>query len=259
MEDVTSRFATYPSLRDRVVFISGGTTGIGAEMVTQFAAQGARVAFVGRNDEAAHALASDAVARGYPEPYYRHCDVANIPELQGVLASVAGELGDVSVLVNSAANDTRYLLDEVTPEQWDQSFDVNLRHYVFAIQAVMAGMRAAHGGSIVNLGSICWHVRLRGLTAYSTAKAGIEGLTRVMARELGGDDIRVNCVIPGWILTERQRELWLTQEVESQLMRDQCLQELLRPDDVARLVLWLAADDSRRCTGQNWVVDGGWM
>jgi NAD(P)-dependent dehydrogenase (short-subunit alcohol dehydrogenase family) len=163
------------------------------------------------------------------------------------------------VLVNNAASDERYRFEELVLEAWNQQIALNLSHHVFAIQAIAPSMRVAGHGSIINVGSISAHVGLEGLSAYATANAGIEGLTRSLAREMGRDAIRVNCVIPGWILTERQRRLWLTPQLEAEVLRSQCLDELLHPGDVARLVLWLAADDSRLCTGQNWIVDGGWM
>jgi D-xylose 1-dehydrogenase len=254
---MTLSFASYPSLRDRVVFISGGATGIGAELVRQFAEQGARTAFVDVDDAAAEALASDVANAGLNRPLYRRCDVRDIEALQRVLSDVAQALGQITVLVNNAADDTRCSLDDVTLESWENSLNVNLRHHVFAIQAVAPMMREAGGGSIVNLGSISWHVRDDNIVGYGTAKAGIEGQTRYLARALGRDAIRVNCVVPGWILTDRQRRLWLTPEAKEEALRLQCLSELLMPDDVARLVLWLAADDSRLCTGQSWVIDGG--
>ena len=159
--------------------------------------------------------------------------------------------------MNNAADDTRISLDELTLESWENSLDVNLRHHVFAIQAVAPMMREAGGGSVINFGSISWHIGLDDIVGYGTAKAAIEGQTRYLARAVGQDAIRVNCVVPGWILTDRQRRLWLTPDVEREVLRLQCLSELLLPDDVARLVLWLAADDSRLCTGQSWVIDGG--
>ena len=254
-----SQFAEYPSLRDRVAFISGGASGIGAELVRHFSAQRARVVFVDIDDDAAHALVAQVAAAGQPPPRFVHCDVRDVDALQVTMRAAGAEVGPLTILVNNAANDHRGPIDEVTPASWEDSLAVNVRHHFFAIQAAVPMMRAAGGGAIINLGSISWHVRLEGLPGYSTAKAGIEGLSRIMARELGADAIRVNCIIPGWILTERQQQLWLTPEVEAELMRSQCLKELLGPADVARLVLWLAADDSRLCTGQNWVVDGGWM
>ncbi|HET6198423.1 MAG TPA: SDR family oxidoreductase [Acetobacteraceae bacterium] len=252
-------FAIYPSLRDRVVFITGGASGIGAEHVAQFAAQGAKVAFVDIVDAAAQALIGRIEAAGHPAPLYRHCDLKDIAALQATIAEVGRLLGPVTVLVNNAANDQRHSWEEVTAEYWDERQATNLRHQFFAIQAVAPMMQAAGGGSIINFGSVSWHSLTGGMPAYTTAKAAVEGLTRGMARDLGPHGIRVNTVIPGWIMTERQITLWLTPEAEADLMKLQCLKQKLAPADVTRMVLWLAADDSRMCTAQLWVVDAGRM
>lgn len=249
--------AIYPSLRDRVAFVTGGASGIGAEEVTQFAVQGARVAFVDIAEEPARALAARIAAAGHPEPFFQPCDLADIAALRAAIAEVGRRLGPITVLVNNAANDQRHKWEDVTPDYWDERQAVNLRHQFFAIQAVAPMMKAAGGGSIVNFGSVSWHVGQGGMPAYTTAKAAVEGLTRGMARDLGPDNIRVNCVVPGWIMTERQISLWLTPEGEANLIRSQCLKRKLVPADVARMVLWLAADDSRMCTSQLFVVDAG--
>jgi NAD(P)-dependent dehydrogenase (short-subunit alcohol dehydrogenase family) len=251
--------AVYPSLRDRVVFITGGASGIGAEHVTQFAAQGAKVAFVDITDDAAQALIDKIEASGHPAPLYRHCDLKDVAALQATIAEVGRRLGPVTVLVNNAANDQRHRFEDVTVEYWDERLATNLRHQFFAIQAVAPMMKAAGGGSIINFGSVSWHSLQGGMPAYTTAKAAVEGLTRGMARDLGPDRIRVNTVIPGWIMTERQVALWLTPEAEANLMQVQCLKQKLVPADVTRMVLWLAADDSCMCTAQLWVVDAGRM
>jgi len=251
--------ATYPSLKDRVVFITGGASGIGAAEVTHFAAQGARVAFVDIDDAAAKALTTDLAAAGHTAPLYQHCDLRDIAALQAAIRGVGEKLGPITVLVNNAARDDRHNYADVTVEYWDERQAVNLRHQFFAIQAVAPMMRAAGGGSIINFGSISWHTFAGGMPAYTTAKAGVEGLTKGMARDLGPDNIRVNCVIPGWVMTDRQIKLWLTPEGEENLLRQQCLKEKLGADDLARMALWLAADDSRMCTGQLWVVDAGRM
>ncbi|MGC8476117.1 MAG: SDR family NAD(P)-dependent oxidoreductase [Acetobacteraceae bacterium] len=249
--------AVYPSLRDRVVFLTGGASGIGAAEVAAFAAQGARVAFVDIADDAAAEVVAKARAAGHPEPFFQHCDLTDIAALRASVARAAERLGPLTVLVNNAANDQRHRWEDVTPEYWDERLAVNLRHQFFAIQAVAPMMKAAGGGSIVNFGSVSWHVGQGGMPAYTTAKAAVEGLTRGMARDLGADNIRVNCVVPGWIMTERQIRLWLTPEGEANLIRSQCLKRKLVPEDVARMVLWLAADDSRMCTSQLFVVDAG--
>jgi NAD(P)-dependent dehydrogenase (short-subunit alcohol dehydrogenase family) len=256
---MSEQFAVYPSLRDRVVFITGGASGIGAEHVTQFAAQGSKVAFVDIADDAAHALIGRIEASGHPAPFYQHCDLKDIAALQAAIAAVGRRLGPITVLVNNAANDQRHKFEDVTVEYWDERQATNLRHQFFAIQAVAPMMRSAGGGSIVNFGSVSWHSLQGGMPAYTTAKAAVEGLTRGMARDLGPDKIRVNTVIPGWIMTERQIKLWLTPEAEADLIRSQCLKEKLVPADVTRMVLWLASDDSRMCTAQLWVVDAGKM
>jgi D-xylose 1-dehydrogenase len=256
---VSERFAVYPSLRDQVAFVSGGATGLGAEFVAQLAAQGVRVAFVDLEDDAAHALAEQVAGRGHPSPLYQHCDVRDIAALQAAVAATGERLGPVTVLVNNAANDERHSVDSLSVAEWDDRLNVNLRHHFFATQAAAPMMRAAGRGSVINLGSISAHIDLTNLPVYITAKAGIEGLTRTLARELGPDGIRVNCLMPGWIMTQRQLTQWVTPEAEASIARNQCLPQKIFPADVARLVLWLAAEDSRACTAQMWIADGGWM
>ena len=235
------RYASYPSLEDRVVFVTGGGSGIGASVVEYLCAQRARVAFVDIQREASDAL------------------VARIAALRAAIAQVEARLGAVRVLVNNAAHDERHAIEAVTPEYWDDRFAVNLRHQFFATQAVVPGMAAAGGGSIINFGSTSWLVGQGGMPAYLSAKAAVAGLTRALARDLGPRKIRVNSIVPGWIMTERQISLWLTPEGEEELMRRQCLKRRLVPEDIARVVLFLAADDSDACTNQSYVVDGGWV
>jgi NAD(P)-dependent dehydrogenase (short-subunit alcohol dehydrogenase family) len=259
------QYASYPSLRGRTVFVTGGATGIGAEFVAQFARQGARVGFVDIQEEPAAKLAAAlaaeqaAAAPGAAVPWYRACDVTDVPRLRAAIADCAAELGPVDVLVNNAADDERRAVEEMTERFWDEKFAVNLRPMFFAAQAVAPAMRARRRGSIINLGSITWRAGFANVTAYATAKAGIEGLTRSLARDLGPHGIRVNCVIPGWTMTERQLAGWVTPEAEREIDRAQCLPGRLLPADIARMGLWLAADDSRMCTSQAWVVDGGWI
>jgi NAD(P)-dependent dehydrogenase (short-subunit alcohol dehydrogenase family) len=255
---MAEQFARYPSLAGRAVFVSGGATGIGAALVEHFAAQGARVGFVDLLDDEAMKLAEHSEKSGYPKPAYRHCDLLDIAALRRAIAELAGEVGPFTILLNSAANDQRHTIEEVTPEFWDNRLAINLRHQFFAAQAIAPMMIAAGGGSIVNIGSASWHLGQGGMPAYVAAKAGVEGLTRGLARDLGAHKIRVNCIIPGWIMTERQLTLWLTPEAERGLMEKQCLKEKVYPADIARMALWLAADDSRLCSAQNFVVDGGW-
>jgi NAD(P)-dependent dehydrogenase (short-subunit alcohol dehydrogenase family) len=251
-------YASYPSLNGRVAFVSGGASGLGAEFVRQLTAQGARVAFVDVDVERGEALRHELACAG-ADPVFLRCDVRDIAALREAIGRAADLLGPIRVLVNNAADDHRHRVEEFDVALWDEKMAVNLRHHFFAAQAVAPMMRTGGGGSIVNLGSISAHIDLVDLPAYITAKAGIEGLTHTLARELGGWGIRVNCVIPGWIMTEKQLTAWVTPEAEASISRNQCLPDKLYPDDVARMVLWLAADDSRACTGQRWIVDGGWM
>ena len=251
-------FATYPSLRGRTAFVSGGASGLGAEFVSQLAGQGALVAFVDIDVDAGRSLEEALHDRG-AEALFLRCDVRDVPALKAAIAEAAEQLGPIRVLVNNAANDHRDRVLEMDEALWDDRIAVNLRHHFFAAQAVAPGMRDFGGGSIINLGSISAHIDLMDLPGYITAKAGIEGLTRTLAREFGPWYIRVNCIIPGWIMTEKQLTHWVTPEAEESISRNQCLPDKLYPDDVARLLLWLAADDSRACTAQQWIVDGGWM
>lgn len=254
-----ARYARYPSLQDQVAFVSGGASGLGKEFVEQLAAQGTRVAFIDIAAEDGEALVAGLAGRGHPAPLFLPCDVRDVEAVQAAIRLTGEKLGPVTVLVNNAANDTRHKVAELDVARWDEAMAVNLRHHFFAAQAVVPMMRAAGRGSIINLGSISAHIDLTDLPGYITAKAGIEGLTRTLARELGPEGIRVNCIIPGWIMTERQLNQWVTPEAEASIGRNQCLPHKLYPEDVARMMLWLAADDSRSCTAQLWVVDGGWM
>jgi NAD(P)-dependent dehydrogenase (short-subunit alcohol dehydrogenase family) len=251
-------FATYPSLRGRAAFVSGGASGLGAEFVSQLAAQGARVAFVDIDVDRGKALEQTLRDDGVDALFFE-CDVRDVPALQAAIACSAEQLGPIRVLVNNAANDHRDRVAEMDQALWDDRIAVNVRHHFFAAQAVVGMMRESGGGSIINLGSISAHIDLLDLPGYITAKAGVEGLTRTLAREFGPWYIRVNCIIPGWIMTEKQLTQWVTPEAEESIARNQCLPDKVYPDDVARLLLWLAADDSRACTAQRWIVDGGWQ
>jgi NAD(P)-dependent dehydrogenase (short-subunit alcohol dehydrogenase family) len=247
-----TQFATYPSLKNEAVIVTGGASGIGASIVEHFAAQGARVGFLDLDDDAGRALAASCGAS------FIKCDLRDIDALRAAIAKFEAAHGPTLALVNNAARDDRHAIEDVTPEFWDERMATNLRHQFFAAQAVLPAMRKRKRGSIVNVGSISWRLALGGMPAYVTAKAAVEGLTRGLARDVGTDGIRVNSVIPGWIMTERQIKLWLTPESEADLMAKQCLKEKLYPPDIARMVLWLAADDSRMATAQSFVVDGGW-
>jgi NAD(P)-dependent dehydrogenase (short-subunit alcohol dehydrogenase family) len=251
--------ATYPSLRDAVVVITGGASGIGASMVEHFALQGSRVAFLDVADESAAKLIKDIGEQSQACPIYVHCDLTDIAALRSSIHAIEKQFGPIRVLVNNAANDDRHKLADVTPEYWDERLNVNLRHHFFAIQTVTPGMTRAGGGSIINMSSIAWIIPSIGLPAYVTAKAGIVGLTRTLAHELGSANIRVNAVSPGAIMTERQRRLWMTPDYVAEVMKYQSLKRELLPDDVARMVLFLASDDSSAITGQNFVIDGGWV
>lgn len=250
--------AVYPSLRDKAVLVTGGGSGIGAALVRGFASQGAKVGFLDIAVQQSSRLAADLSAEG-SDVRFVACDLTDIDALKSAVRTLEEQLGSFSALVNNAAHDQRHTLDEVTPDFWDERMAVNLKHQFFAAQAVVPGMRALGGGAIINMGSISWMVGQAGMVCYTTAKSAIEGLTRSLARELGADNIRVNSIAPGWIMTERQQELWLTPEGEEQLMVDQCLKRKLYPDDIARVALFLASDDAGACTNQTFVVDGGWI
>jgi NAD(P)-dependent dehydrogenase (short-subunit alcohol dehydrogenase family) len=252
-------YARYPSLRDKVVLITGGASGIGASMVEHFAAQGSRVAFIDKDESSAAKLVETLARHRGHAPFYLKCDLTDIAALRSAIRDMEEKLGTVNALVNNAASDDRHKTSEVTPEYWDDRMAVNLRHQFFATQAVVPGMTSAGGGSIINMSSISWIIPSTGLPAYVTAKAGIMGLTRTLSRELGGANIRMNCVLPGAIMTERQRRLWMTPEYLVEVMRGQALKRELVPEDVARLVLFLASDDSAMITGQNFIIDGGWV
>ncbi len=254
----TSDEAIYPSLRGRAVLVTGGAAGIGASIVEHFARQGARVALLDIADRPAAALAGRFAAEGLPRLHFQHADVTDIAALRAAIAACAEAVGPITVLVNNAAHDERHRWEDVTPEYWDGRMAVNLRHQFFAIQAVAPTMIAAGQGAIVNLGSTSWRIGLGGMPAYTASKAAIEALTRSFARDLGPHGIRVNCVLPGWVMTERQLALWVDDNTDDLLKRVQCLPGRLYPPDIARMVLWLAAGDSRMVTNQTFVVDAGW-
>ena len=259
MEESSTGFASYPSLNGRAVLITGGATGIGQSLVTHFARQGARVAFFDIQDEAAHDLVASLANEGCPPPQFLHCDLTDVSALQAAVQQALAIFGTVDVLVNNAANDQRHSIEEVTPEFWDRSIATNLRPHFFVIQSVLPVMRAAQRGSIINMSSISWMIPSTGVPLYIAAKAAIVGLTRTLAHELGPDNIRVNAVLPGAIVTERQRKLWYTPEYKAEIMASQALKRDILPEDVARLVLFLAADDSSAITNQSYIVDGGWV
>jgi D-xylose 1-dehydrogenase len=253
-----SAFACYPSLADRTVLITGGATGIGAAFVAAFAQQGARVAFLDIDSTGA-----DALQHGLGEvahaPLFLRCDVTNLDALGGAIAEARARLGPIAVLINNAANDVRHALSGTSAVDFERSVAVNLRHQYFATQAVVEDMRVLGGGSVICLGSTGWMIKNDGYPMYAMAKAGVRGLVNGLARSLGRDRIRINCLVPGWVITEKQRELWLDAEGEAEIARRQCLPDHLMAPDLARAALFLAADDSRMCTGQDFIVDGGWV
>ena len=250
--------ATFHSLRDRRVFVTGGGSGIGAAMVEAFAAQGARVAFVDVAEDASAALAREVAGRGHPAPWWRACDVRDVDALQSAIAAAAAALGDFHVLVNNVASDDRHTLESVTPAYWDDRMAINERPAFFAIQAVVPGMRRLGGGAIVNLGSTGWQTKGGEYPCYAIAKSSVNGLTRGLAKSLGAHRIRINTVSPGWVMTERQVSKWLTPAGEDDIARNQCLPDKLLGEDIAQMVLFLAADDGRACTAQEFKVDAGW-
>ncbi|MGB9031731.1 MAG: SDR family NAD(P)-dependent oxidoreductase [Acidobacteriaceae bacterium] len=252
-------FATYPSLRNRAVIVTGGASGIGAAIVEAFTSNGARVAFLDVQIEMAQELLARLEATGALAPLFLHCDLTDIAALQNAVRSVIDRFGTVDVLVNNAGDDTRHSIAEVTPESWDRGIAVNLKHQFFMAQGVIPAMQKAGRGSIINMSSIGWVIPSTRVPVYVTAKAAIVGMTRTLAHELGPSNIRVNCVMPGSILTERQRRLWLTPEYEAEVLAAQALKRFILPEEVARLVLFLAADDSSAITNQSYVIDGGWV
>lgn len=257
-----TQFARYPSLSGRAVLITGGASGIGASLVEHFARQGCRVAFLDIQEDAANALVERLSGDGAAEVHYLHCDITKVDELQKAVVAATQKFGGLDVLVNNAGNDQRHNLDALTVEDWDKSMAINLRPHFFTIQAALPALRdAAKAGhaSIINMSSICWVIPSTGVPAYGTAKAGIVGLTRTLARELGAEGIRINAVLPGAIATERQKKLWYTPEYKAEILASQSLKCELIPDDVARMVLFLAADDSSAITSQSFIVDGGWV
>ena len=253
------KYAIYPSLRGRTVLVTGGATGIGGFIVEHFARQGARVAFFDIEDQPAGKLIDSLNPEVDSAPTYFHCDLTDVGALQSAVKEAIEALGTVDVLVNNAANDQRHTIEEVTPEYWDASIAVNLRPQFFMIQAVLPAMRAAGRGSIINMSSISWMIPSTGVPVYIAAKAGIVGLTRTIAHECGPQGIRVNAVLPGAIATEKQRQLVYTPEYKAEIMASQALKRDILPEDVARLVLFLAADDSSAITNQSYIVDGGWV
>jgi len=253
------QLAKYGSLQGKRVFITGGGSGIGESLVAEFAAQGALVAFVDIAVEASEALCRRLAEAGLSAPIFRHCDITDIASLQAVMAELAGELGDFDILVNNAANDQRHQAQDVTLEYWNERIAINQRPMFFTCQAVFEGMKRQGGGSIINVSSISWHMKSGGYPVYATTKAAVVGLTRGLARDYGAHNIRVNTVTPGWVMTQRQIDLWVDEAAEVEIKKSQCLPSKLMPQDIAAMVLFLASDDGAMCSSQEFIVDAGWI
>jgi NAD(P)-dependent dehydrogenase (short-subunit alcohol dehydrogenase family) len=252
-----SHFAQYPSLKGRSVFVTGGSSGIGGDIVIAFARQGAQVAFTGRNAEAAQQVIDAAKALG-PVPLFLQSDAADVDALKAAIATAAARFGDITVLVNNVANDQRHELSEVTADDFDWRVSVNLRPHFFAAQAVVDGMKRSGGGAIVNLGSTSWKIKGKGYPVYATCKSATVGLTRSLARELGEFNIRVNTLTPGWIMTDKQLAMWVDEAGERAMKENHCLPGRILGADVANMALFLSAADSGMVTAQDFVVDAGW-
>ncbi|HYD95751.1 MAG TPA: SDR family oxidoreductase [Noviherbaspirillum sp.] len=248
----------YPSLQGKRVFVTGGGSGIGEAIVAGFAEQGAKVAFIDIAVDPSLALCERLAQQGLDKPVFRRCDIRDIPSLQDTIRTLAASVGDFDVLVNNAGNDQRHKPEEVTVDFWNNCIAINQRPMFFAAQAVIDGMKRRGGGAIINLGSISWHIANGGYPVYTTTKSAVSGLTRGLARDLGQFNIRVNTVTPGWVMTEKQVAMWLDEEGEKLIDRSQCLKGRLMPDDIARMVLFLASDDAKMCSAQEFIVDGGW-
>jgi D-xylose 1-dehydrogenase len=251
--------ATYPSLRGRSVFITGGGSGIGGCLTEAFARQGSRVAFVDVAEGPSQELVRKVESAGHGRPWYRNTDVTDVQSLQTAIRDAAKALGDFHVLINNVANDERHEFMDVTPEYYDNRIAVNQRPAFFAIQAVVPAMKKMGGGSIINFGSNSYGAKGRGFPVYTTAKSSVIGLTRGLAAELGESRIRINVITPGWIMTQRQIDKWLTPEGEADIRRNQVLPDKVKPEDVAPLALFLASDDARACSAQEYIVDAGWL
>ncbi|MBD8688842.1 MULTISPECIES: SDR family NAD(P)-dependent oxidoreductase [unclassified Rhizobium] len=251
--------ARYPSLRDKVVFVTGGASGIGRSVVEHFHDQGSKVVFVDIAENAGFSLCDELERKAGHRPVFKRCDLKNVGDLQNVIEQVGRDVGPITVLVNNAGNDDRHKLEDVTSEYFDDRVAVNLKHQLFTAKAVRPQMKAAGGGSIINFSSITWTVADGDCVVYVTSKAAVVGLTRALSTELGGENIRVNAIAPGWVMTERQVSLWLNEDGERQIGERQALKGRLHSPDIARMCLWLGASDSCMVSKQTFVVDAGWI
>lgn len=247
--------ATYPSLKGRTVVVTGGASGIGESIVRHFAAQGSKVGFIDLNGDAGGSLAEELGTN----VHFVETDLRDIEALRAAIDDIRSALGRITILINNAAHDERHKNEDVTPQYWDDRYAVNVKHQFFAAQAVTQDMIDAGGGAIVNMGSTSWMIGQGGMPCYTSAKSAVQGLTRSLARDLGPHNIRVNSVVPGWIMTQRQMDLWLTPESEQELMNRQCLKRKLVPADMARVVMFFASDEAGACTAQSYIADGGWV
>ena len=251
-----SNEAVYPSLNNKVVVVTGGGSGIGESITRSFIKQGAKVAFLDFNEKDSIKLIKDLNTDNL---HFEFCDLRDIEQLKNSIKKISSKFGPIQILVNNAARDDRHSLQSVTSEYFDERIATNLKHQLFASQAVVCDMEKNGGGAIINMGSTSWMIGQGGMPCYTTAKSAIQGLTRGLARDLGPKNIRVNCVVPGWIMTERQVDMWLTPESEKELMDRQCIKRKLFPKDIARFVLFMASDEASACSNQSFVVDGGWL
>ena len=249
----------YYDLKNKRVFVTGGGSGIGASIVEHFCEQGSEVYFIDINEDESKKLIEDIKNKNYSLPIFIKCDLLNIKELQKTIADIISNKGPIDILINNAANDTRHKIDDVTEEYWNERINVNLRHFFFTVQSVKKSMIDNGGGAIINMGSTSWMVGQGGMAAYTAAKSGVVGLSRSFARDLGEFNIRVNSVVPGWVMTQRQIDLWLNDESEKELMKRQCLKEKLMPHELAQAVLFFSSEQSSGCTNQSYVVDKGWL
>jgi len=250
--------AIYSDLADKVVLVTGGGSGIGEAIVRGFAGQGCRVGFIDIAREASETLAAELAETGH-RIHFAHADLRDIAALRAAVAGIREALGPIQILVNNAAHDERHATPDVTPEFWDDRIAVNLRHQFFAAQAVLPDMQKAKAGVIINFGSISWMIGQGGMAAYTACKSAVLGLTRSLARDYGPDNIRVNAIAPGWIMTQRQLDKWLTPEGLQEINRRQCLKRQIMPEEVAKVAVFLASDEASACTNQQYVVDGGWI